>query len=304
MRFPCRICSSSEADISLLPAEFGRKMFTDYEIVCRVRLSPSAPPPYLPVLLPTSRPRSPSLSSPSLTSPNSQTNIPAFRVRYSSVRRRYSDFEAFRDILERESQRVNIPPLPGKVFSGRRVCPFRHLRRLSVVGPARYGDGIDRLHPHAQVKRTLTLSLHSGSPTRSSSNAANRSSGSCRSSPVTRYCRCVSFSFPFFLSHASSDTAHSRHPSTDRFEGPLCVLAGPQLERWELLRCLRYVSRFPLFFSVSNFSSADAFCRPEQTASLFRARHCLTLYKSHSLFSSLLSLFRTPPSCGRSHRRL
>jgi sorting nexin-3/12 len=40
-------------------------------------------------------------------------------VRYSSVRRRYSDFEAFRDILERESTRVNIPQLPGKVFQGR-----------------------------------------------------------------------------------------------------------------------------------------------------------------------------------------
>ncbi|GAA6020493.1 hypothetical protein JCM10207_000021 [Rhodosporidiobolus poonsookiae] len=62
--------------------EFGRKTYTDYEIICR-------------------------------------TNIPAFRVRYSSVRRRYSDFEAFRDILERESQRVNIPPLPGKVFQHR-----------------------------------------------------------------------------------------------------------------------------------------------------------------------------------------
>ncbi|GAA5947603.1 hypothetical protein JCM3765_000996 [Sporobolomyces pararoseus] len=62
--------------------EFGRKMYTDYEIVCR-------------------------------------TNIPAFRLRYSSVRRRYSDFEAFRDLLERESTRVTIPPLPGKVFSGR-----------------------------------------------------------------------------------------------------------------------------------------------------------------------------------------
>lgn len=30
-----------------------------------------------------------------------------------------SDFEAFRDILERESTRVNIPPLPGKVFTNR-----------------------------------------------------------------------------------------------------------------------------------------------------------------------------------------
>lgn len=45
--------------------------------------------------------------------------MPAFRVRYSSVRRRYRDFEAFRDILERESTRVNIPQLPGKVFTGR-----------------------------------------------------------------------------------------------------------------------------------------------------------------------------------------
>ncbi|KAF5345767.1 hypothetical protein D9758_011869 [Tetrapyrgos nigripes] len=58
---------------------FGRKMYTDYEI----------------------------------------TNIPAFKLRHSLVRRRYSDFEAFRDILERESTRVNIPPLPGKVFTNR-----------------------------------------------------------------------------------------------------------------------------------------------------------------------------------------
>ncbi|GBB86075.1 hypothetical protein RclHR1_12520004 [Rhizophagus clarus] len=61
---------------------FGRKMFTDYEIVCR-------------------------------------TNIPAFKLKSSSVRRRYSDFEWFRDVLERESSRVNIPPLPGKVFTNR-----------------------------------------------------------------------------------------------------------------------------------------------------------------------------------------
>ncbi|OAA63359.1 sorting nexin-3 [Niveomyces insectorum RCEF 264] len=60
----------------------GRSMYTDYEIVCR-------------------------------------TNIPAFKVRQSIVRRRYSDFEYFRDILERESARVTIPPLPGKVFTNR-----------------------------------------------------------------------------------------------------------------------------------------------------------------------------------------
>jgi len=61
---------------------FGRKMYTDYEIICR-------------------------------------TNIPAFKLKQSSVRRRYSDFEYFRDILERESSRVTIPPLPGKVFTNR-----------------------------------------------------------------------------------------------------------------------------------------------------------------------------------------
>ncbi len=60
----------------------GRHMYTDYEILCR-------------------------------------TNIPAFKLRHSSVRRRYSDFEYFRDILERESARVTIPPLPGKVFTNR-----------------------------------------------------------------------------------------------------------------------------------------------------------------------------------------
>ena len=57
-------------------------MYTDYEILCR-------------------------------------TNIPAFKLRASVVRRRYSDFEYFRDILERESARVTIPPLPGKVFTNR-----------------------------------------------------------------------------------------------------------------------------------------------------------------------------------------
>ena len=60
----------------------GRAMYTDYEILCR-------------------------------------TNIPAFKLRQSGVRRRYSDFEYFRDILERESARVTIPPLPGKVFTNR-----------------------------------------------------------------------------------------------------------------------------------------------------------------------------------------
>jgi hypothetical protein len=50
---------------------------------------------------------------------HTKTNIPAFKLRHSIVRRRYSDFEYFRDILERESARVTIPPLPGKVFTNR-----------------------------------------------------------------------------------------------------------------------------------------------------------------------------------------
>ncbi|KAJ1339824.1 sorting nexin-3 [Batrachochytrium salamandrivorans] len=62
--------------------EDGRSKFVDYEIVCR-------------------------------------TNLPAFKLKESVVRRRYSDFEWLRDALERESNRVNIPQLPGKVFTNR-----------------------------------------------------------------------------------------------------------------------------------------------------------------------------------------
>ncbi|KAJ2641341.1 Sorting nexin-3, partial [Coemansia sp. RSA 1694] len=47
------------------------------------------------------------------------TNIPLFKLKRSEVRRRYSDFEWLRDMLTRESERVNIPPLPGKVLFNR-----------------------------------------------------------------------------------------------------------------------------------------------------------------------------------------
>ncbi|KAI9305589.1 sorting nexin-3 [Cunninghamella echinulata] len=60
----------------------GRKMFTDYEIICR-------------------------------------TNLPVFKAKYSSVRRRYSDFEWLKATLEKENPKVTIPPLPGKVFTNR-----------------------------------------------------------------------------------------------------------------------------------------------------------------------------------------
>lgn len=45
-----------------------------------------------------------------------QTNIPAFKKRHSRVRRRYSEFEHLRKLLEQESTRVIIPPLPGKIL--------------------------------------------------------------------------------------------------------------------------------------------------------------------------------------------
>ncbi|KAI3632603.1 hypothetical protein MIR68_009709 [Amoeboaphelidium protococcarum] len=47
------------------------------------------------------------------------TNIPSFKLKSSKVRRRYSDFEWLRDILEKEVPRVNLPALPGKVFRNR-----------------------------------------------------------------------------------------------------------------------------------------------------------------------------------------
>jgi sorting nexin-3/12 len=64
------------------------------------------------------------------------------------VRRRYSDFEAFRDILERESTRVNIPTLPGKVFTNRFSDEVIETRR---EGLERF-LGIVAGHPLLQVR--------------------------------------------------------------------------------------------------------------------------------------------------------
>ena len=69
------------------------------------------------------------------------------------MRRRYSDFEAFRDILEHESTRVNIPPLPGKVFTNRFSDEVIETRR----------EGLERFlsivagHPLLQVRPPLFL---------------------------------------------------------------------------------------------------------------------------------------------------
>ncbi|KAF7358201.1 PX domain-containing protein [Mycena venus] len=51
--------------------------------------------------------------------PQESTSVPASKLRHPLVHRRYFDFKAFRDMLERQSTRVNIPSLPGKVFTNR-----------------------------------------------------------------------------------------------------------------------------------------------------------------------------------------
>jgi len=51
-----------------------------------------------------------------------RSNLPVFKLKESSVRRRYSDFEWLRTELERDSNIV-VPPLPGKAW--KRQMPFR-----------------------------------------------------------------------------------------------------------------------------------------------------------------------------------
>ncbi|NXJ83628.1 SNX3 protein, partial [Trogon melanurus] len=51
-----------------------------------------------------------------------KTNLPIFKSKESTVRRRYSDFEWLRNELERESKIV-VTPLPGKARL--RQLPFR-----------------------------------------------------------------------------------------------------------------------------------------------------------------------------------
>ncbi|KAI3386933.1 hypothetical protein SNEBB_004280 [Seison nebaliae] len=50
------------------------------------------------------------------------TNLPIFRMKSSSVRRRYSDFQWLRNELERDSKIV-VPTLPGKAWT--KQLPFR-----------------------------------------------------------------------------------------------------------------------------------------------------------------------------------
>lgn len=46
-----------------------------------------------------------------------------FKLKNSSVRRRYSEFEWFKNALEKENPRVTIPSLPGKMLFTNRFTP-------------------------------------------------------------------------------------------------------------------------------------------------------------------------------------
>ncbi|XP_030621919.1 sorting nexin-12-like isoform X4 [Chanos chanos] len=91
------------------------------------------------------------------------TNLPIFKMKDSSVRRRYSDFEWLKNELERDSKIV-VPPLPGKAL--KRQLPFRGDEGIfeeSFIEERRVGleQFINRIagHPLAQNERCLHMFL-------------------------------------------------------------------------------------------------------------------------------------------------
>nr|XP_061806615.1 sorting nexin-3 isoform X2 [Nerophis lumbriciformis] len=91
------------------------------------------------------------------------TNLPIFKLKESSVRRRYSDFEWLRAELERESK-VVVPPLPGKALI--RQLPFRGDDGIfddSFIEERRHGleQFLNKVagHPLAQNERCLHMFL-------------------------------------------------------------------------------------------------------------------------------------------------
>lgn len=92
-----------------------------------------------------------------------RTNLPVFKVKESSVRRRYSDFEWLRGELERDSKIV-VPALPGKALS--RQLPFRGddgIFEEEFIEDRRKGleQFINKVagHPLAQNERCLHMFL-------------------------------------------------------------------------------------------------------------------------------------------------
>jgi len=92
-----------------------------------------------------------------------KTNIPIFKLKESSVRRRYSDFEWLRSELERDSKIV-VPALPGKALT--KMLPFRTddgIFEDEFIEDRRQGleSFINRIagHPLAQNERCVHMFL-------------------------------------------------------------------------------------------------------------------------------------------------
>jgi len=92
-----------------------------------------------------------------------KTNIPIFKLKESSVRRRYSDFEWLRSELERDSKIV-VPSLPGKALS--KMLPFRGddgIFEEEFIEERRQGleSFVNRVagHPLAQNERCVHMFL-------------------------------------------------------------------------------------------------------------------------------------------------
>merc|ERR1712107_829715 len=66
-----------------------------------------------------------------------KTNLPVFRVKESSVRRRYSDFEWLKNELERDSKIV-VPPLPSKAL--KRQMPYVLTMAFTKKASSKIGD--------------------------------------------------------------------------------------------------------------------------------------------------------------------
>uniref|UniRef100_A0AC34R050 PX domain-containing protein n=1 Tax=Panagrolaimus sp. JU765 TaxID=591449 RepID=A0AC34R050_9BILA len=94
-----------------------------------------------------------------------RTNLPVFKHKESSVRRRYSDFEWLRTELERDSK-IIVPPLPGKAL--KRQLPFRNddgIFEEAFIEDRRKGLEIflNKVsgHPLAQSEKSLHIFLQS-----------------------------------------------------------------------------------------------------------------------------------------------
>ncbi|GAA5803610.1 sorting nexin-3 [Helicostylum pulchrum] len=104
----------------------GFSMYTDYEIVCK-------------------------------------TNMPLFKFKQSTVRRRYSRFESLKFKLEENDYEIKVPNLPGKVFKNR----FSH----QVIEERRNGlerflqilcGNISLIQDYEETKATMIINFIQG----------------------------------------------------------------------------------------------------------------------------------------------